>query len=61
MIQKHMKMTKAFMCCNCSEQIRILGDVLTFKNSDIEGLLSVSQKCCNHPVWIHQYTRRNKK
>ena len=59
MILKHMKKMKAFMCRNCSEQIRIVGDVIDIKNTDMETLLDMSQKCCNIPDWIYQYTRRN--
>lgn len=54
-----MKREKAFMCANCSEQIRIIGDKLDFKNSDMETFLTNNQKCCDMSKWVYQYSRKN--
>lgn len=57
---RRMKKMRAFMCRNCSEQIRIIGDVMDFKNSDMEEFLNNTQKCCKKSDWVYQYTRKIK-
>lgn len=47
---------KAFMCHNCSKQVRLINSKI--KHSDMIGLLNQSENCCNKTDFAYQYTRK---